>query len=143
MLVFIELEMTNLLFSCRGVSPSQLAALGPLPHMTIGNFQPAYRHIHLGEHTGNHFKLLVRDFCLLIPLKPSLSLKESIGECVKLLEKNGFVNYFGPQRFGYSHQYPQRVLSHQIGLAMLQGSYVGKVKIICILGNTYIMYCIY
>ena len=47
-------------------------------------------------------------------------------ECVKALEEKGFVNYFGPQRFGY----PRGVMSSHIGLAMLQGNHVREIEIV-------------
>ena len=110
-------------YFCRSVTPSQLAALGPLPHMTIGNFVPVHRHIRLGELGGNHFKIRLREFGPQTSLGPHTSLEEVVGNCVGSLEEQGFVNYYGPQRFGYS-QTPRGVMSHHIGLAMLQGNYV-------------------
>ena len=107
----------------RGVTPSQLAAVGPLSHISIGNFQLAHRHIHLGEHGGNHFKICIRDFGPQAALDPHKPLESVVKECVKSLEQKGFINYFGPQRFGCQPT-PRGVMSPQIGLAMLQGNHV-------------------
>ena len=116
--------------------PSQLAAVGPLPHLSIGNFQSVHRHIHLGEHGGNHFKIRIRNFGPREPLDPQLSLEVVVGECVKSLEEKGFVNYFGPQRFGY-HPTPRGIMSQCIGLAMLQGNHVRRDRdgALCVMGG--------
>ena len=105
------------------MTPSQLAAVGPLPHISIGNFQPVHRHIRLGEHGGNHFKILVREFGPRTPLDPHIPLENIVEEGIKSLEERGFVNYFGPQRFGYRLT-SRGFMSPHIGLAMLQGNYV-------------------
>lgn len=109
----------------RGISPSQLSTMGPLPqNISIGSFQSVSEHIHLGEHGGNHFNICIKDIATELPLDPKTSLEEIVKEFVKLVEEKGVINYFGPQRFGYTSHNPQSVLSHQIGLAMLQGNCV-------------------
>ena len=107
------------------MTPSQLSSVGSLPgNISISNFQLVSGHMCLGEHGGNHFKILVRDIIPQPPLEPHLSLEEIVRRRVMLVEEKGVVNYFGPQRFGYNAWKPQRVLSHQIGLALLQGKHV-------------------
>ena len=105
------------------MTPSQLAALGPLPHISIGNFQSVHRHIRLGEHGGNHFKIRIRNFGPWGAVDSQVPLEKIVNDCVLSLEEKGFVNYFGPQRFGY----PREVMSPHIGLAMLQGDHVSGV----------------
>ena len=70
--------------------------------------------------------ICIRDFSPIKPLEPKVVLESAVRKHVESLEKDGFINYFGPQRFGYSNLFPKRVLSHQIGLALLQENHVCK-----------------
>ena len=109
----------------RGMTPSQLSSVDLLPQsISISNFQQVRQHMRLGEHGGNHFKILIRDITPQPPCEPHISLEEIVRERVTSVEGKGIVNYFGLQRFGYRAQNPLSVLSHQIGLALLQGNHV-------------------
>ncbi|XP_030006905.1 pseudouridylate synthase PUS7L isoform X2 [Sphaeramia orbicularis] len=84
----------------------------------------------LGRLQGNHFDLVVRD------LKPheasevhsfgaDAHLAALVKEGVENVKVRGFVNYYGPQRFGSS----QSVQSDQIGLALLKEDMVSAVRL--------------
>ncbi len=50
-----------------------------------------YKKLRRGEHQGNHFKIIVRE----------LTDDESLISGLEAIKKQGFPNYYGPQRFGY------------------------------------------
>ncbi|KAK2832625.1 hypothetical protein Q7C36_016087 [Tachysurus vachellii] len=70
--------------------------------------------LRLGRLAGNRFDLVVRD------LKPhkssSVDLESLVKEAVENVKTRGFVNYYGPQRFGTC----QKVQADQVGLALLK-----------------------
>ncbi|KAF5888731.1 putative cyclin-related protein FAM58B [Clarias magur] len=70
--------------------------------------------LRLGRLAGNRFGLVVRD------LKPhecsAGDLDSLVKEAVENVKTRGFVNYYGPQRFGSS----QKVQADRVGLALLQ-----------------------
>lgn len=103
------------------MTPSQLAALPPLPRLSIGSFQLVQRNIQLGEHGGNHFQIRLRNLAPFQPLNPQQTLEQAVGECMMALGEKGFVNYYGRQRFG-----GVSLMTPCIGLAMLQGNHVRK-----------------
>ncbi|NXL90661.1 PUS7L protein, partial [Alectura lathami] len=92
--------------------------------MRIHNIHSARQHLRLGQLKGNHFDIVVRD------LKhhshdSSVDLRERISEAMENVEAKGFVNYYGPQRFGQG----QNVQTDQIGLALLNEKMVKAVKL--------------
>eukprot|EP00760_Papus_ankaliazontas_P029888 PhM_4_TR450/c0_g1_i2/m.31159/K06176/truD, PUS7; tRNA pseudouridine13 synthase len=67
------------------------------------------RPVRYGETRGNYFSLYLHDFSA-----PSTAIHSSLLS----VQKHGFLNYFGPRKFGlsvYGH--------HHIGLSILQGNY--------------------
>ncbi|KFQ18199.1 Pseudouridylate synthase 7 homolog-like, partial [Merops nubicus] len=111
----------------RKVTPERLKEIGSKMEkkgMRIHNIHPACQHLRLGQLKGNHFDIIVRD------LKPhshdtSADLKERISEAMENVKTKGFVNYYGPQRFGQG----QSVQTDQIGLALLNEKMVKAVKL--------------
>ncbi|NXJ02002.1 PUS7L protein, partial [Psophia crepitans] len=109
------------------VTPERLKEIGSKMEkkgMRIHNIHSAGQHLRLGQLKGNHFDIVVRD------LKHhshdfSASLKERISEAMENVETKGFVNYYGPQRFGQG----QNVQTDQIGLALLNEKMVKAVKL--------------
>ncbi|NWU71472.1 PUS7L protein, partial [Pterocles burchelli] len=92
--------------------------------MRIHNIHSAYQHLRLGQLKGNSFDIVVRD------LKhhshdSSADLKERISEAMENVKIKGFVNYYGPQRFGQG----QNVQTDQIGLALLNEKMVKAMKL--------------
>ncbi|NXQ94969.1 PUS7L protein, partial [Sagittarius serpentarius] len=109
------------------VTPERLKEIGSKMEkkgMRIHNIHSACQHLKLGQLKGNHFDIVVRD------LKhhshdSSADLKERISEAMENVETKGFVNYYGPQRFGQG----QSVQTDQIGLALLNEKMVKAVKL--------------
>ncbi|XP_014009199.2 LOW QUALITY PROTEIN: pseudouridylate synthase 7 homolog-like protein [Salmo salar] len=81
--------------------------------------------LHLGRLQGNHFDLVVRD------LRPHqghgtlMELDSLVQEAVENVQVKGFVNYYGPQRFGTG----QSVQSDCVGLALLKEEMVAAVRL--------------
>ncbi|NWS51880.1 PUS7L protein, partial [Chunga burmeisteri] len=109
------------------VTPERLKEIGSTMEkkgIRIHNIHSACKHLRLGQLKGNHFDIVVRD------LKhhshdSSADLKERISEAMESVETKGFVNYYGPQRFGQG----QNVQTDQIGLALLNEKMVKAVKL--------------
>lgn len=83
--------------------------------MKISRIQSVSEPLKLGRLQGNHFDVVIRD------LKPHgkhelAMLEELVREAVENVKNNGFVNYYGPQRFGSG----SCVQADQIGLALLK-----------------------
>ncbi|KAM4900896.1 pseudouridylate synthase PUS7L [Sylvia borin] len=109
------------------VTPERLKEIGNKMEkkgMKIFNIRPAYQHLRLGQLKGNHFDIVVRDLQH-HSHDSSADLKERISEAMKSVEAKGFVNYYGPQRFGQG----QIVQTDQIGLALLHEKMVKAVKL--------------
>ncbi|POI26411.1 hypothetical protein CIB84_009840 [Bambusicola thoracicus] len=92
--------------------------------MRIHNIHSAQQHLRLGQLRGNHFDIVVRDLKHHSHDSP-VDLKERISEAMENIEAKGFVNYYGPQRFGQG----QNVQTDQIGLALLNEKMVKAVKL--------------
>ncbi|NXI40413.1 PUS7L protein, partial [Galbula dea] len=109
------------------VTPERLKEIGSKMEkkgMRIHNIHSACQHLRLGQLKGNHFDIVVRH------LKhhshdSSADLKERIAEAMENVERKGFVNYYGPQRFGQG----QNVQTDQIGLALLNEEMVKAMKL--------------
>ncbi|XP_056604383.1 pseudouridylate synthase PUS7L [Triplophysa dalaica] len=109
------------------ISPEQLlekAAEFERRGMKISHIHPVCEPLKLGRLQGNHFELVIRD------LKPhrkhELAMLEAlIREAVEHVKNNGFVNYYGPQRFGSR----TCVQADQIGLALLKEEMETSVKL--------------
>ncbi|KGL77860.1 Pseudouridylate synthase 7 homolog-like, partial [Tinamus guttatus] len=109
------------------VTPERLKEIGSKIEkkgMRIQNIHSASQHLRLGQLKGNHFDIIVRD------LKhhsydTSADLKERISEAIEKVEAKGFVNYYGPQRFGQG----QNVQTDQIGLALLNEKMVEALRL--------------
>ncbi|NWS26090.1 PUS7L protein, partial [Polioptila caerulea] len=109
------------------VTPERLKEIGNKMEkkgMKIYNIRPAHQHLRLGQLKGNHFDIVVRDLQH-HSHDSSADLKERISEAMESVETKGFVNYYGPQRFGQG----QIVQTDQIGLALLNEKMVKAVKL--------------
>lgn len=84
--------------------------------LDIGSFQYVNRHLNIGGHRGNRFKVLLRS------VRPKTEVAESVEGLVtpalQSVETRGFINYFGLQRFNRTLSMPR------VGLAMMQGDVV-------------------
>jgi len=74
-------------------------------NIEIGNFEEGAQPLHLGDHYGNRFKIALRMFN-----SKGLTFLD-LQKRVELLEKDGFINYFGLQRFGSN----KSCRTHEIG----------------------------
>ncbi|XP_061570219.1 pseudouridylate synthase PUS7L [Cololabis saira] len=100
--------------------------------MRLSQVRSVSEPLRLGQLQGNHFDLVVRN------LKPhdaadthssatdvNTRLEMLVKEAVKNVKTKGFVNYYGPQRFGSG----QGVQSDEVGLALLKEDMVSAVRL--------------
>lgn len=91
--------------------------------MNILNIRSVDDSLRLGQLKGNHFDIVIRN--LKNQINDSTSLRERILEAIENVKNKGFVNYYGPQRFGMG----RKVHTDQIGLALLKSEMVKAVKL--------------
>ncbi|OCT88972.1 pseudouridine synthase 7 like L homeolog isoform X2 [Xenopus laevis] len=103
----------------------QIEAISEKKGMTIHNIHPVKKHLHLGQLSGNHFSIIVRDIQNQND-GSSVCIQERIEEAVYNIKTKGFLNYYGPQRFGKG----QNCQSHDIGLALLKEEMEKAVKLL-------------
>ncbi|KAL6515196.1 hypothetical protein OROHE_018828 [Orobanche hederae] len=97
---------------------SKLAALNEkLIGIKVGNFCYVDEGLVLGQLQGNRFTITLRSICA--------ETEDIVRASVTALEKNGFINYFGLQRFGSSS-----IATHLIGAALLRGEWKAAVNMI-------------
>ncbi|XP_047430638.1 pseudouridylate synthase 7 homolog-like protein [Mugil cephalus] len=114
------------------VSPQRLAekiAEFEKRGMRLSQVRSVSEPLRLGRLQGNHFDLVVRD------LRPHTDahsgvdkhtrLASLVKEAVENVKARGFVNYYGPQRFGSG----QSVESDRVGLALLKEDMVSAVRL--------------
>lgn len=83
----------------------------------VGNFKYAKNGLKLGMLRGNQFKIALRNVC---------GTDDEIEQAVTLLRDNGFINYYGLQRFGTVASIP----THEIGKRLLQGKWHEAIELI-------------
>ncbi|XP_059538600.1 pseudouridylate synthase PUS7L [Myotis daubentonii] len=91
--------------------------------MNVFNIRSADDSLRLGQLKGNHFDIVIRN--LKNQVNDSANLRERILEAIENVKHKGFVNYYGPQRFGIG----RKVHTDQIGLALLKSEMVKAVKL--------------
>ncbi|KAM5249784.1 pseudouridylate synthase PUS7L isoform 2-T2 [Hipposideros larvatus] len=91
--------------------------------MNVFNIRSVDDSLRLGQLKGNHFDIVIRN--LKNQVNDSANLKERILEAIEDVKNKGFVNYYGPQRFGMG----RKVHTDQIGLALLKSEMVKAVKL--------------
>jgi TruD family tRNA pseudouridine synthase len=110
--------MQEISIDCEGqprVLPQQVLSLNRvLTRAALGDLQWSARPLHLGEHAGNHFSLVVRH----VDVEPIQVLHKSI----RSLRRRGFINYFGHQRFGVGAG-GSGVCGAEVGKALVMGHY--------------------
>ncbi|XP_056429940.1 pseudouridylate synthase PUS7L isoform X2 [Hyla sarda] len=109
------------------ISPERLHSVQCLLEkkgMKIYNIHPTKQHLHLGHLSGNHFNIVVRG--VRCHSGDTLEdLEKTVDEAVQNVKNRGFINYYGPQRFGKG----LNVQSHKIGLALLKEEMAQAVKL--------------
>lgn len=91
--------------------------------MNVFNIRSVEDSLRLGQLKGNHFDIVIRN--LKNQINDSVNLRERILEAIESVKNKGFVNYYGPQRFGMG----KKVHTDQIGLALLKNKVVKAVKL--------------
>lgn len=91
--------------------------------MNVFNIRSVEDSLRLGQLKGNHFDIVIRN--LKNQINDSANLRERILEAIENVKNKGFVNYYGPQRFGMG----RKVHTDQIGLALLKSETVKAVKL--------------
>ncbi|KAJ8374139.1 hypothetical protein SKAU_G00047190 [Synaphobranchus kaupii] len=109
------------------ISPERLTQKSPefeKKGIQLSHIRPVSQPLHLGRLQGNRFQLVVRD---LRPHRPASSadLPHLIQEALDNAKAKGFVNLYGPQRFGAG----QSVKADQVGLALLKEEMVTAVRL--------------
>ncbi|XP_015194433.2 pseudouridylate synthase PUS7L [Lepisosteus oculatus] len=86
---------------------------------------PVSQPLRLGALQGNHFDIIVRDLRKHSDDDDTTDLQQLVQEALENVKSKGFVNYYGPQRFGTG----QTIQADQIGLALLKEDMVLAVKL--------------
>ena len=96
----------------------KLQAAKPPVGIRIGGYQYTNSALKIGDLHGNLFEIRIRN--------TNIEDSSDFGRLVDSLRQNGFINYFGLQRFGNSQENP----THRVGLAILKKDYEEAVKLI-------------
>jgi len=119
--------LTAQLLSFRGIAPEKLAEISAT-NFFLKNIYIGKGALQVGDLAGNRFTIFVRT-------QEAID-DEKIASRLRDLEENGFWNFFYLQRFGVP-----RLISHKLGLLILQGRFEDTVKAaICHTGNREIAY---
>ncbi|KAL2271825.1 hypothetical protein VTJ83DRAFT_1196 [Remersonia thermophila] len=109
-----------------GQKPSNLIWMNSyIPGVRVGHFAFAQTSIELGDHGGNEFVITIKNCEPLIGEDCSLPqrmkmIQQSVKCGLAFLKNNGYINYFGLQRFGtYS------IGTHLLGMKILKGDLEG------------------
>ncbi|MFX1392926.1 MAG: tRNA pseudouridine(13) synthase TruD [Promethearchaeota archaeon] len=76
------------------------------------SIEPTKKHVKLGANWGNNFTIVIRN------IENKKEIKRNIDNLIEFLGKQGFLNYFGLQRFGI-----YRPNSHIVGKYLLEGNF--------------------
>ncbi|XP_075163928.1 pseudouridine synthase 7 [Haematobia irritans] len=98
-------------FCIKKRTPRQI--VGSIKHMygvKIGNFEFQKEVLKLGQLKGNRFRIALRHLN---------GKRQNIESCLQSVKENGFINYFGLQRFGNSAIVP----TYEVGVALLRADY--------------------
>ncbi|RKP37850.1 pseudouridine synthase [Dimargaris cristalligena] len=110
--------VTTQVITVQRANPERLAGLNKrLVGMRVGDFHRMTRLLKLGDLYGNRFTVTLRDL--------QLDVAQATPEVSQWIQ-NGFINYFGLQRFGNS----PGSATHDIGRAILQGNAENAVNLI-------------
>lgn len=105
-------------FSLRRVEPSDIhRACKRIRGAYAGNFKYVTEPLRLGMLSGNHFKIALRNIT---------ASNEIIDTAMTNLRDNGFINYYGLQRFGTIAEIP----TYEIGKALLLSKWDDAIELI-------------
>lgn len=111
----------------------RLFGLHPSQQIAVGNFRYVHNPLRLGDLRGNRFELILRDVQLKavaardnadVPDDSIVNVPSSVKELLSH-GADGFINYYGMQRFGNSG-----IPSHLIGSALIASNYRRAVELI-------------
>lgn len=114
--------------TCQRVSISKIgldrlnALNRTLKGMIIGNYNFSDASLNLGDLKGNEFVVVIRD---VTTGNSEVSLEEIVSNGCKSLSENGFINYFGMQRFGTFS-----ISTHTIGRELLLSNWKKAAELI-------------
>ncbi|XP_008824812.1 pseudouridylate synthase 7 homolog-like protein isoform X2 [Nannospalax galili] len=110
----------------RKVTPERLKSIQKeieKKRMHVFNIRSVGDSLRLGQLKGNHFEIVIRN--LQNKINDPVSLRERVLEAIENVKNKGFVNYYGPQRFGKG----RKIQTDQIGLALLKSEMVKAIKL--------------
>lgn len=88
----------------------------------LGGFSYEDRSLDLGDLQGNEFVIAIRD---VRALSPDQNIEAVIADSFQSLQKNGFINYYGLQRFGTFS-----ISTHELGIIILKEDWKGAAELI-------------
>ena len=91
----------------------------------VGNYRYVDQPLRLGELNGNRFNIVLRDIQCAQSNNKHDTVQHIIAACESI--QNGFVNYYGLQRFGNTN-----VSTHRIGQSIIQQNYASAVELILV-----------
>lgn len=105
------------------VTAERLAALNARERfpLKVGSFSYEKERLGLGCLSGNRFEIVLRDVRLVRPGKGDV--RDVVSRAMASLATNGFVNYFGLQRFGRTS-----VSTAHVGAAILRKDWIGALR---------------
>lgn len=104
--------ITKQLITIYDIKKSEIKNL-EINNVEITDFGLSNKEINIGDLLGNNFKIKIR----------SIKNTEKIDSIISLIQKEGIINYFGPQRFGET-----RPISHLVGKEIVKENYEKAVK---------------
>uniref|UniRef100_A0A8D8LSR6 Pseudouridylate synthase 7 homolog n=1 Tax=Cacopsylla melanoneura TaxID=428564 RepID=A0A8D8LSR6_9HEMI len=108
--------VTSQRVSCKYLNYSDIDKL-TLNRIKLGNFEYKEHPLQLGDLKGNFFRIAIRGVT---------ATDETIEETMTLFKENGFINYFGLQRFGNNAE----AATHDVGRLLLQNNWRAAVQLI-------------
>ncbi|KAI5696806.1 hypothetical protein M8J75_000392 [Diaphorina citri] len=102
--------------SCKYLNYADVRHLD-LYRIKMGNFAYKDTPLNLGDLKGNFFRIAIRNVT---------ATDESIEKTMRLFKENGFINYFGLQRFGNNPS----AATHDVGRLLIQDDWRGAVHMI-------------
>ena len=88
----------------------------------IGNFKYEKRVCALGDLSGNHFTVVLRDLVPDKPMEMEMGMVNALKDSLLKAKDRGFINYFGLQRFGAgvvrTHWIGRAILSNRLDVAV-------------------------
>lgn len=98
-------------FCTRKVDPKRIVdCTKHMRNIFVGNFCYKTETLKLGQLKGNRFRIALRNVT---------ADNEIVDKALEYLRDNGFINYYGLQRFGNCKEVP----THQVGIQLLKGNW--------------------